>query len=326
MAMLPHETDLESLVATLKGDYSSLSARLRQVQHTVSCECSGVTLRLHFPAFRQGKATIHELVDAISIYLTPFALPRKQIADLDEKYQHLPPAEFRAETTKLNQEACDLFIKAEKATGRNGECGELLLYLLTEWILEAPQIIAKLALKTNPKMPVHGADGVHAKYCHKTQRLYLYWGEAKLHASVSGAISDAALSIGKMLSPEETKHELALVKRNIDFAGLDEYAKVEFLQFLNPMNENYNKRFDVVTCLVGFNFDGYDQVGTPDAENAESRFAKLAESELTTLAPTIAAKLKSQGLDSATVELFLLPLPNVQTLRDIFQAKIGWPK
>jgi hypothetical protein len=320
------QSESDNLLATLNGDFSSLSVRLRELQHTVSCECNGVTLRLHFPSFRPGKATVHELIDAISLYLTPFALPRAQIAELDQKYQQLEPAQFRAETTKLNQEACDLFIKAEKATGRNGECGELLLYLLTEWILEAPQIIAKLALKTNPKMAVHGADGVHAKYCEKSKRLFLYWGEAKLHAKVSSAISSAAESIAKMLSANETKHELMLVKRNIDFAGLDQQEKEEFLKFLNPLNESYNKRFDVVTCLLGFNFEGYDEVGPADGEQAETKFGQLAENELTALAPTIAHNLKDQGLDTATVELFLLPLPSVQTLRDMFQAKIGWPK
>lgn len=45
---------------------------------------------------------------------------------------------------------------------REASVDELLLFLLTEWILGAPQVIAKLALKTNPQMPVHGADVVES--------------------------------------------------------------------------------------------------------------------------------------------------------------------
>jgi len=319
------EPDLEAVVATLRADYSFLAARIREVQHAITCECDGVTLRLHFPAFRQGKPTFHELVEAISLYMTPFALTRREIKELDQQYGKVTPAEFRAASKQLDQEAIKLFIKAAEKTGRNGECGELLLYLLTEWVLGAPQIIAKMVLKTSPAMPVHGADGVHARYCGTTKRLYLYWGEAKFHASVGGAITDAAKSISKALSPEEMDHEIGLVKRNVDFSGLSGEAKQELLDFLNPMNESYNKRFDVVTCLIGFDFNGYNKISQSDGEKAEAKFSALASEHLNILAPSIAAKLKGYGLDQAVVELFLLPLPDVQDLRDKFQTKIGWP-
>jgi len=320
------EIDLESVVAALRRDHSKLSARLRQHQHTITCEIDGVTLRLHFPAFRQGKATIHELVEVISLSITPFALSRAEIAQVDEKYQKISAEEFREETTKLNETAIKLFIKAAEATGRNGECGELLLYLLTEWVLEAPQIIAKMALKTNPNAPVLGADGVHARYCSATKRLYLYWGEAKLHADVGKAISSAAESIAKSLTDESKDHEISLVRRNIDFSGLDSVSKAELLNFLDPMKETSNKRYDVVTCLIGFNFDGYSKVGPGDGESAEDKFAALAEERLKAIAPTITTRLKEHGLDTSVIELFLLPVPSVQDLRDTFQAKIGWKK
>lgn len=205
------ELDLESVLAALRGDYSHLAARLRELQHTITCECDGVKLRLHFPAFRQGKATTFELIEAIYVYMAPYALPRQEIAAVDSQYGQLTAPEFRAETTRLNQEASKLFIKAAKATGRNGECGELLLYLMTEWVLQAPQIIAKMALKTNPAAPVLGADGVHARYDEAAQRLYLYWGEAKLHADLNGAIASAAESISKALASQAMGHEISLV-------------------------------------------------------------------------------------------------------------------
>lgn len=318
------EVDLETLVAALRRDYSKLSARLRELQHTVDCRCDGVTLRLHFPAFRQGKATVYELIDAVSRYLTPYALSRSEIAVVDNKYGKISAAEFRAETTALDQTAIRLFKKASEVTGRNGECGELLLYLLTEWMLGAPQLIAKMALKTNSEMPVYGADGVHVRYCAKTARLYLYWGESKLHADVGGAISDAVKSIATALKPAKMQHEIDLVKRNIDFSGFDAIAKDELLKFLDPMEEVYNKRFDVITSLIGFDFEAYSQVNPADGDDAEAKFEALATAQLTTMAPSIAAKLKAAGLDKSAIEIFFLPVPSVQELRDLFQAKIGW--
>lgn len=318
------ETDLETIVAALRRDYSKLSARLRELHHTVVCECQGVTLRLHFPAFRQGKATVFELVEAVSRYMTPYALSRSEIALVDEKYGKIPAAEFREETNVLDQTAIRLFKKASKVTNRSGECGELLLYLLTEWVLGAPQLIAKMTLKTNAAMPVHGADGVHVRYCAETARLYLYWGESKLHSDVSGAISDAVESIAAAMKPEKTQHEIDLVKRNLDLSGFNAPAKAELLRFLDPMEEYYNKRFDVITSLIGFDFNAYSQISPGDGDEAESKFVALATERLGALAPTVATKLKDAGLDASTLELFFLPLPSVAELRNLFQAKIGW--
>lgn len=318
------EISLEDIIASLRGDYAHLSARLRELQHNVVCEFNDVTLRLHFPSFRQRNATVHELVEAISLHITNFALSREEVKTVDIQYGKISANAFREETTKLNQEAIRLFIKTAKATGRNGECGELLLYLLTEWKLNAPQIISKMSLKTNTDMPIHGSDGVHARYCSTMKRLYLYWGEAKLHARVTSAISDAAKSISTALSPEAINHEIGLIKKNINFSGLDDIAKAEFIEFLNPMTEKYNNRFDVVTCLIGFNFDGYQTVAADNGDDAEQRFASLATEQLKSIAPTISRNLKNQGLEKITLELFLLPLPSVQDLRNLFQDKIGW--
>ncbi|MEX2746231.1 DUF1837 domain-containing protein [Rhizobium mongolense] len=165
------------------------------------------------------------------LHLTPFALTRKEIDAVRALQSTLPFDDFLIKTTQLNDAAAKLFIKAHKATNRNGEAGELLLYLLTEWILGAPQFIAKMTLKTNSQMPVHGADGVHVRYCSETARLFLYWGESKMYGDVSAAITAAATSIAKSLQPEELDHELQLVQRNIDFTGLGSEGKEALLQF-----------------------------------------------------------------------------------------------
>jgi hypothetical protein len=68
-------------------------------------------------------------------------------------------------------------------------------YLLTEWILEAPQLLAKMSLKTNKEMPVHGADGVHVRFCEDAQQLRFYWGESKLYADVGQGITAAVSSV-----------------------------------------------------------------------------------------------------------------------------------
>lgn len=316
--------DLDTVLAALRRDYSKLAPRIRGLQHEVLCECAGVTLRLHFPAFRQDKTTVHELVEAIWLHLTNFTLTRKEVDVVRVQQSTLPFDDFMIKITQLNDAAAKLFIKAHKTTNRNGEAGELLLYLLTEWILGAPQVISKMTLKTNPQMPVHGADGIHVRYCPETAQLLLYWGESKMYGDVGAAIASAAKSIEKSLRPDELEHELQLVQRNIDFTGLGAEAKEALLRYLDPHEEEYNQRKDVITCLIGFDFDGFQKASTAGDQGAEDAFRALAKEHLEELAPKVAAALKAVGLESQDVELFFFPLPAVQEFRDLFQARIGW--
>jgi hypothetical protein len=68
--------DLEAALAALARDYSKLEARIRELTHTVTCTLSGVTLRLHFPAFRQskprGRAGRNRSRCILERYLPPF--------------------------------------------------------------------------------------------------------------------------------------------------------------------------------------------------------------------------------------------------------------
>ena len=316
--------DLDAAVAALRKDYSKLSARIRALVHTVICECGGVKLRLHFPAFRQSQPTIHELIDAIVHYLAPFALPRSQCRAVDEVYGKVDAEEFKLRYAHLLESAKSLFIRANRITNRNGEAGELLLYILTEWVIGAPQLIAKMSLKTNREMPVHGADGVHVRYSKEDGRLLLYWGEAKLYADVDAAITAAAESFAQALHPDKMKHEIELVQRNIAFSGLDPKEREALLRYLDPFDETYNERHDVTTSLIGFDFDGFAAVKGLDPTKAEEEFVKRAQTKLAEVAPKLAKALESNGLKGRPFELFLFPVPSVQSLRDIFQAKIGW--
>lgn len=311
-------------VAALKKDYSALGVRIRTLTHDVSCEGTKVTLRLHYPAIRGRSATMGELVDAIVAYLTPFALPRSQLQELISKYGILPPDEFLVRHALLQQEAQSLFKRAQKATGRNGEGGELLLYLLTEWILGAPQMLAKMALKTDSEMAVHGSDGIHVGICPTTNKLKLYWGEAKLYGNIKDGVASAVASITEALTYESASFELKLIKRHIDMAGIPMAAKELVLKYLDPFDELYNERLDVTTCLIGFNFEVYGTLHSLEDHQVLSSFEDEARGVLIEMGPAVAKALCSAKLHQHEIELFFFPVPAVQEFRDLFQAKIGW--
>lgn len=315
--------ELEVQLAGLTRDWSKLGVRLRTLRHDVVVESAPLGLRLHYPAFRGAKPTSREFVDAVANYLTAFCLPRAEIeAGLDGA---IDSVDMLAAVEGLRRRAVGLFKQAHALSNRNGEAGELILYLLTEWILGAPQIIAKMSLKTNREMPVHGADGVHIRFEPETGRLLFYSGESKLYQDVGAAIAAAVDSIGTALSDEALTSELELVRRNLDLTGMSATGREALLAYLDPFDEAYNARRDVITCLIGFDFDGYAAVAG-GGEAAEAQFCVLAAERLRDLGPRFAAAMARAGLASQWVELFFLPVPSVATLRDNFQDIIGWKR
>ncbi len=267
-----------------------------------------------------------DLVNVVVRYLTVFALPRSRIAELDEQIGQISADEFRLRTLALQQEATSLFMRSQQATRRNGEAGELLLFLLTEWALEAPQLLAKMSLKTNREMPVHGSDGIHVKYCPVNKKLLLYWGESKIHKDVGKAVSSAVTSIVTALKDENINHELKLVERFIDLSGLTPAAKAAVLGHLDPLDERSNQRINITTCLIGFDFDAYEKNEVIKSPDPEAAFRLLAIAKLGELAPRVATALANAGIHDHKIELFFFPVPSVETLRDLFQAAIGWKR
>ena len=322
MNQLETAAHLSEAIGRLRNDLSRLSNVLRNLDHDVSTDCLGLRLRLHYPAFRQARPLAQTMIEAMSIYIAHYCLPRREIDDAYAKKGQLPAFEFHAEMSRLDAEARRLFQKVRANPDRTGEAGELILYLLTEWILEAPQIIAKMSLKMNPNVPAHGADGVHARFDRESGKLLVYSGEAKLHQQVYAAIASAVESISNAYDYDAQRHELKLVQMNVDFSGLDEPARKALIEFLDPYSEASADRVDIVTCLIGFDFSAYSEL-EEHGDKAEEIFKRKALESLTLLGPKMAGAMKDVGLASKRVELFLLPLPSVQELRDRFRSLIG---
>lgn len=312
--------DLEAALAVLRKDWDFIRTRLRTVEHDVVVEGRRQALRLQYPSLRDGQATIAELIRAISTCLVPFSLPRKRIEDAVRAAGSDAFARLRAHEL-LSQEARSLFIRARQSSNRNGEAGELLLYILTEWLLEAPQIIAKMGLKTASQMPVHGSDGVHVRYDPATGHLILYSGEAKLYADLNAAIDAAVASIATALTPQKLDHEIDLVRRNLEVSGLDADARSALLAYLDPFDESSNARRDVVTCLIGFDFAAYTAIR---GEAADAAFEAAAVARLREIGPRIGQAFTNAGLGQCRAELFMMPVPSVSGLRTAFQNHIGW--
>lgn len=312
---------LAAAIAGLSQDHSGLANILKVVAPKPACGVETVSIHAYYLPFLNSRPIVEEFVDAICEYLVSFALPRSEIADEMAAVAGKGDAEKIRVALRLRQRAVDTFIQAQKATQRTGECGELILYLLTEWVLSAPQILAKMGLKTNSQMPVYGADGVHVRCEPESNRLAMIWGEAKVHAQVGKAVDDAVTSITKALEYKSQTAEISLVRRYFSITGLSDAQKAELVSYLNPLGDNYSKRVDVSSCLICFDFAAFKSLSGDDVED---QFKGLLAVELDKASQRLAGEIKKQGIDKHRLEIFFLPMPAVAKLRELFQAKIGW--
>ncbi|WP_206074843.1 DUF1837 domain-containing protein, partial [Alexandriicola marinus] len=219
-------------------------------------------------------------------------------------------------STQLHERARSLFIKAKKGSHRSGEAGEILLFVLVEWLLGAPQIVSKMYLKTNNNMPVHGTDGIHAKFDDETKKLLLYWGESKAHNSIGNAFSSAMRSIKEFIDEGGQDFEVKVVSSFSDFNTATEEAKQAFINYLDPYSEDYNQTITVFACLLVFDFP-------PD--DSEYAFTKAINKAVSDFIESLPKKLKDRGMGDIRFEFFLVPVPSAQGFRDKFQIRIGWP-
>ena len=101
-----------------------------------------------------GRLRLQDLIDYIDTRIVDYAIPKKKI---DEAKDDFIKNNSSRKILQLRMEATNLFTDLKTT----GEGGEILLYIITQDILELPQLISKMSLKTSSKMHYHGADGIH---------------------------------------------------------------------------------------------------------------------------------------------------------------------
>ncbi|HOV66666.1 MAG TPA: DUF1837 domain-containing protein, partial [Bacillota bacterium] len=223
-----------------------------------------------------------------------------------------------APTARLNNKARNLFTKLPKS----GEGGEVLLSLMAEGFLNIPQLFTKMVLKTNSEMHVHGSDGIHAGV-NEHGNLALYWGESKLYQNVNEAIKACFASLAPFLldpggSDATQERDLQLMR---DGLSLNDPDLLEALKhFLDPDDPMFNKMEYRGLCLVGFDSDSYPT--SPNSREAQNLKLSIEES-FENNKKQISERVKSEQLQSFTIEIFCLPFPSVEKFRMAFRNELG---
>lgn len=198
-----------------------------------------------------------------------------------------------------------------------GELGELILFTLLDVYFKAPKILSKISLKTNPRMPVFGADAVHGQYINGEFRLYL--GESKLYKSFKSAASEAAKSI--KTAKDKYSDEFDLLESYMDFPNIDSELEEKLLNLLDPFSENDISELIHSPCFIGFAEP--EIIG--QAVTEDDFVVKYSELALAYIGDFY-HQVEHHGSNIEEVALIMLPFSCVDVLVDDFKAYLGIKK
>lgn len=270
----------------------------RVLQRLVALNLDQCTLDFQYIRFDPNNIRKEkELAKVLVAHLVPFSLREERLIEAESNIVNFAMLEAKSLFTKRKQ---------------SGESGELLLYFLIEIVLGAPQVLAKMSLKTSSAMEVHGSDGVHAKLKAPGEPLDVYLGESKLHQDASTAITEALASIDKVRR-EGVDREVMLATEN--FKWIDSEAKEKILQLLDPNSPSHSCRIHFVV-LVGFSLPPHGNRKTKETErDFIARYRKKTGSLRELL------RTKTEGRNEPwddIVHVFFVPFTDVERFREDF--------
>lgn len=293
--------ELENYLSSSTDLYEACLDALPEV-----AQLKNVRARLRFQFLKMnpnGAPKFRELAEGIANQMVEYCFSASK-----RKMAKTPSAK-----TALALEARKLLRRSDTS----GESGEMLLYLLLESVLKAPQVVAKMDLKTNRKMELHGSDGIHMRWDEDEEALDLYFGEAKLEGSLPSALSSAAESIQNFHTEGLREREFGMVTSH--YKHLDSATKDEVMRLIDGKTPTGACRINH-GCLIGYTSAIYSKLQNTGFRQMEAEFATLYADTVARIKQHAEAKLGSIKVTDLRFEVFILPFRTVQEFRDAFNS------
>ncbi len=312
----PPEPLEEALTRLARGTPTALAGLLHDVESHVVVDGTQVTAHCHcLKLDGNGRPRTEDLVKVVAEHILDYAIPRSEIREADEDFRRTRSTQ---KLMRLAEEARSLFTTLEQS----GEGGELLLFALAEKILQLPQLICKMSLKTNSRMHVHGADGLHAGADTATGKLLLYWGESKIYGDVTAAVRECLASVRPMLSEySSSQRDLQLLQRHADLD--DPVLEAAFKKFLDPDSDDFNLLEFRGLCLVGFDCDAYPEGPSTTLLDA---MAEQIAATLPAWKGHVKKRVFEEKLDAFAMHFLFVPFPSADGFRQLLRDKLGLGK
>ncbi|HLK90197.1 MAG TPA: DUF1837 domain-containing protein [Polyangia bacterium] len=310
------ETLEEALKRLARGTPTALAGLLHDVESHVLVDGTKVTAHCHcLKLDGNGRPRTEDLVKVIVEHVVDYAIPRSRIREAAEEY---PKHGSTQKLVRLASEARSLFTDLDQS----GEGGELLLFALAEKILQLPQLICKMSLKTNTRMHVHGADGLHAGVDSSTGKLLLYWGESKIYGDVTSAVRECLASLRPMLAEYSSgQRDLQLLQRHADLD--DQALEAALKKYLDPDAEEFNSLEFRGLCLVGFDCDAYP---TGPSTTQLTEMVKQIAVSLPTWRGHVSKRITEEELDAFAMHFLFVPFPSADSFRQLLRDQLGLSK
>lgn len=267
----------------------------------------------------QGNPRVNDLIDFVTTKLIDYSIPKKL---QDEAKEQLVKTGSSSKIIELGKKAKYLFTDLEKT----GEFGEMLLYILVQEILELPQLISKMTLKTSGKLHYQGADGIHVKYDVNDDSLSLYWGESKMEQTINSGLKNCFESLKSFLldsfgHDSTQSRDLQLITSNIS-ENINNPALEDILvRYFDLDDDMSNKLKYKGVCFVGFDSANYPK---SPLEKTTKDLIEGFQLELNKWLESSGKQIKKHvNLEKFEIHLFLIPFPSVQEFRTHFLKTIA---
>lgn len=295
------------LIAVKTSDYHSC---IDILEHDFSLNDVSGNIRFHhLRNDGNGRPMVKALAEMLYSYILDYCIASRN------REEPLTPQQ----SMRLAKEARNLFRHPDIEDGKDdktGEAGEALLFFLMEAVLRAPQMVAKMELKTNRRDEVKGSDGIHASWNSTENLVEFYFGESKLYKNVNAAIASALKSISEFHTNGMYKHEFSIVTKHFKFANND--IKRELSSLITGGEIGAGARVNHA-CLIGYDWAQYQKMSP--LEMRTSLKTRLATDGLE-IVEKLNESLSSFERKYLCFEVFFLPFPSVSEFRNEFNAAL----
>lgn len=304
---------LKNLSTFLSVSKADLDSCIESIAHAEKISGIHAELRLHCLKLNgNGEPMVKALAEALYRYIIDYCLSCRDRPDLLDNRQ----------AAKVIKEARSLFrhpARSEDNPDTSGEAGESLLFFLIEAILGAPQLVAKMELKTNSNDEVKGSDGIHARWNEDDLVVDFYFGEAKLYKSAGDAVSAALKSIDSFHESKMYKHEFTMITKHFKYA--DDEVRKAIEEHISLGEPGPTARINHA-CLIGYDCKHYEGTASPTNKQTIDALKTSLTSDSKALSELLNKRFERFSKKHLRFDFFFMPFPSVQEFRDAFNEAL----